>query len=420
MRVHLSSALFVIGIIGLSGFLLPASALDTPVYATAVPTGHPGAFGSVTIPGQGSFPASSPLSSYLTPNQTANASVEGGIGGGAVEDNSAEVASDNNVSVMNQDLDAATPPSVGETSYDDAYADEMLLSLIAESGVPLMISAVQCMYAEHGNDTVSLNKGGAEMYSLAVDARDKAALLTVSTGMEPVRADFMRALEDFIEAGSVLKETGIGNASATDAAFVQITEGCSYLRTALQGPGQEAMIVAAASGSRLQAGSMPYQDVSTASRDALPLLERFSYDDPEGENMLSFMAESTGKVRSYTYTRDEEKVAVTAGLGRQFLLVVVKATNVGHKGDGDLYEADTPDLAAVTLHHRTDVYSPVALPPTTSLGESYAGARLERYESKKSFLLFDVPATLNVSEARLQVDFGSPGIAVWSLREAQA
>ncbi len=428
MRVRLSSALFVIGIVGLLGFLFPVSALDIPLDATTVPTGQTGPFDFAMLQGQGSFPAAGALSSYLTPNHTAATSVEAGTDGSALENISAQVTSapaedaatfDDGVPAINRDLDAVDAPSGGEISYKDEYADEMLLGLIAESGVPLMVSAVQCMYAEHGNDTASMQNGAATMYNLGIDARDKAASLTVSAELEPVHADFMHALENFISAGSVLKEAGTQNASATDAAFVQITEGCSYLQTALQGPGQGAMVAAAAFGSHLQAAGMPSPEDQIASRDDLALLERFCYDDPEGENTLSFVVESTGRVHSYTYTRDEQKVTVPAEFGRQFLLVVVKATNVGHKGDGDLYEADTPDLAAVTLHHRADVYSPAALPPATSLGESYAGARLERYESKKSFLLFDVPATLNVSEARLQVDFGSPGVTGWSLREVQ-
>ena len=61
-----------------------------------------------------------------------------------------------------------------------------------------------------------------------------------------------------------------------------------------------------------------------------------------------------------------------------FLLVVVKSTNLGHRGDTDIYAIETPGRSAFTLEYRGTTFAPLALPAFTSLGESFDQKRLER------------------------------------------
>ena len=106
---------------------------------------------------------------------------------------------------------------------------------------------------------------------------------------------------------------------------------------------------------------------------------------------------------------------VAADPGRMFLLVEVKATNLGHKGDNRVYRIRTPDISAFTLHCRDNTYSPIKLAPRTSLGEPYGAATLDRYEKKVGYIIFDVPEALAIDECYVQVDLGGGESPVWAL-----
>jgi hypothetical protein len=422
--MHLVSALLIVGILGFSGFLLSASALTIPTTVTPIPSEPAGLFGTVTLSGAGSYPAAGMLSTYLTPNTSVNASAGAETSVGENESESVDNGLAGNRTVgnstgseLNRDLDAAD--TIGEEyGADSASADERMRSLIADTSMPLLMFTVQSLCAERCNDTIAIQAAASEMYERAAYARGEAASLEVSEGMQPVQANFLRALEKYEEAGFLLKEDPSSNATTVSSALSSITEGCSFLEVAMQGPGQEALLMQAETGLSAPALEMhPALQEENESEDYLALLERFCYDDPEGENMLSFIVESTGKVRSFTYTSDDEREIFSAGNDRQFLLVIVKATNLGHKGDSDLYLADSPETAAATLRCHGREYQPMDLPAETSLGESYAATRLERYASKEGFLVFDVPASLNVSETSLHVDLGQNGVPAWNLAE---
>ncbi|MDN7023866.1 hypothetical protein FGU65_02990 [Methanoculleus sp. FWC-SCC1] len=412
MRVHLVSALLIVGILGLSGFLLSASALVVSANATNVSYERDG----VALQGMGALPVVGMLSTYLSPEIPVNVSagteenLSGPADAGPVGDT---IAGNTSVSEMDLDLDAAG--TSGEAYGNGFSADERMRSLISDAAMPLMILAVQSMAAERCNDTLGMQTAAAEMHELAAHARTEAASLEVSGELQPTQANFLLALDQYEKAGALLTAE---NASGVSSALVSIAEGCSSLEVAMQGPGQEALLMQTGSGSAAPVVGMtaPVQK-ENASKEHLALLERFCYDDPEGENMLSFIAESTGKVHSFTCASGDEKETVAAGNDRQFLLVVVKATNLGHKGNGDLYQVDTPETAAITLHCHDREYLPLDLPAKTSLGESYAGSSLERYASKEGYLVFDVPASLNVSEASLHLDLGQNGAPAWSLAE---
>ncbi len=424
MRIHLISALLIVGILGFPGILLSASALTIPATTAPVPSETEGLFGSVTLSGAGLYPAAGMLSTYLTPNTSVNASTgaESYLEENGSEPVDAALAGDRTAgadtgSEFDRDLDAADTTGE-EYGADSASVDERMRSLIADTSMPLLMFTVQSLCAERSNDTIAMQTAASEMYDRAAYARNEAASLEVSEGMQPVQANFLRALEKYEEAGFLLKEDPSSNATTVSSAISTIAEGCSLLEVAMQGPGQEALLVQTETGLSAPALEMlPVLQEENESEDDLALLERFCYDDPEGENMLSFIVESTGKVRSFTYTSDDEREIVSAENDREFLLVIVKATNLGHKGDGEIYVTDSPETAAATLRCNGREYRPIDLPAETSLGESYTATRLERYASEKGYLVFDVPASLNVSEASLHVDLGQSGAPVWSLAE---
>jgi hypothetical protein len=88
---------------------------------------------------------------------------------------------------------------------------------------------------------------------------------------------------------------------------------------------------------------------------------------------------------------------------------------LGHKGDSDLYTIETPGRDAFVLEYQGSTFAPLQAPPFTTLGESFDKKPLERYESLKGYLYFDVPETLEVSEATLRADLGDAGPPAWEL-----
>ena len=150
----------------------------------------------------------------------------------------------------------------------------------------------------------------------------------------------------------------------------------------------------------------------------LSLMERHTYDDPDGENMVSLLAESTKTATTYREVPGNQSTpTVEAGEGRMFLLVAVKSTNLGHKGDSDLYIIESPGRDAFVLEYGGTTFAPLDVPAFTTLGESFDRKPLERYESLKGYLYFDVPETFEVSEATLRADLGYAGTPAWRLKD---
>jgi len=84
--------------------------------------------------------------------------------------------------------------------------------------------------------------------------------------------------------------------------------------------------------------------------------ERHTYDDPPGENdglaaRGVYQGPQKHTMQKKPVNASMTKFAGTAK-GRMFLLVTVKSTNLGHKGDSDLYTIVTPDRSAFTLQYQ--------------------------------------------------------------------
>ena len=94
--------------------------------------------------------------------------------------------------------------------------------------------------------------------------------------------------------------------------------------------------------------------------------------------------------------------------------LVVKGTNLGHKGDS-ISIPETPGRDAFTLDTQGTVFTPLDVPAYTLYGESFDKKTLERYESEKGYLYFDVPVTFEASGAILRADLGDAGTPAWDL-----
>ncbi|MCT8338325.1 DUF4352 domain-containing protein [Methanoculleus sp. Afa-1] len=305
-----------------------------------------------------------------------------------------------------------TEPQVENSTPDVIeYDDDELVRLVEDNSVSLMLLSLQNMYALYAWDEKLAQESGAELQKFAAILLGESAGLDLSDDGESLKASFTAALELYEAAGRMLQGDTPLNSTIVDGAFEANRQGSNHLREAfgyLQHPVLDAPeeIVAVTL-------SLPPVSAGSASWEELALMQRYVYEDRYRANDISLMLESARFIRVF-HMLDGQGNMVAAEPGRMFLLVEVKVTNLGHKGDNRVYTIRTPALKDFTLRYRGTTYAPMTLAPGTSLGEPYAAATLNRYEVKKGYVVFDVPMALTLDESSVQVklDGASP---VWAL-----
>lgn len=288
------------------------------------------------------------------------------------------------------------------------YDDEELARLVEENGISLMLLSVQNAYALYAWDELPARESAAALRTLAKNLLRESAPLEVSDDGSDLKSSFTHALESYAAVGETLQGTAPLNRTTVDAALEANRQGSEHLRDAferLENPMLEAPEEIAAADL-----SLP----RAVPEDALPLLQRYVYEDRTGANDISLMLESVRSTGVY-YVHDRSRETVVAEPGRTFLLVQVKATNLGHKGESRTYTIRTPELRAFTLQYRGTTYAPVTLAPGTSLGEPYTATRLDRYGVKTGYIVFDVPEALNLDECTIRVTLDGGASPVWAL-----
>lgn len=319
----------------------------------------------------------------------------------------------------NTSQSVAPAPAV-DASSDGAgsYDDERLAGLIETASIRLMRLSMEHAHALYLQDADAAAIAADDLHAFSVRMLAEVQPLQVSPEQQSVKDEFMRSLDAYSTASETLlnpPDTG-GDAVSTafrdlamasenlEAVSRQVSTNRSAMSGATQSPGAPVVL----------AGTDPVS--VTPAPEALPLRERYTYDDPSGENMVSLFAESTRTVTAYQEVPVNASVApVEAGEGRTFLLVVVKSTNLGHKGDSDFYAVETPGRDAFVLEYQGTAFKPLDVPSLTLFGESFDTTTLERYESLKGYLYFDVPASIDPSGATLRADLGSAGTPAWDL-----
>ncbi|WP_317065322.1 DUF4352 domain-containing protein [Methanoculleus caldifontis] len=289
------------------------------------------------------------------------------------------------------------------------YDDDELVRLVSENSVSLMLLSVQNAYALYAWDEKPARESAAALRASATGLLKRAGALRVSDDAGDLSESFTLALTSYVAAAEALQGTTPLNRTMVDAALDANRQGSNYLRDAsehlesreFEAPGE---IVAVNL-------SLPRP---SASGDELVLFQRYNYEDRYRANDISLMLESVRGTGMYHFL-DKSGEAVTAEAGRIFLLVKVRATNLGHKGENRIYTIRSPDIREFTLYYRGTAYAPVKLASGTSLGEPYAAATLGRYESKTGYIVFDVPAAIPIDECFVRVNLGSSGSPVWAL-----
>ncbi len=312
-------------------------------------------------------------------------------------------------------------PAVDAPQYGtDGYDDERLIGLISTASIRLMKLSMEHAYALYQQDADAAAVAADELHAFSVRLLREVQPLQVSPERQPVKDEFVRSLEAYSAASETLLHPTDADGDAVPAAFRDLATASEGLETVNRQAGE----AQPAPGTRMSAISAGTPAASAATgpvlvappEKVLPLLDRYTYDDPSGENMVSLLAESTRTATEYQEVPvNASTPKVEAGEGRMFLLVAVKSTNLGHRGDSDLYTIETPGRDAFVLECQGTTFAPMEVPPFTTLGESFDRKTLERYESLKGYLYFDVPATLDVSGATLRADLGDAGMPAWEL-----
>ena len=314
---------------------------------------------------------------------------------------------------MPAEAESNNPPAApgGTGGYDD----ERLAGLIDTASIRLMRLSMEHAHALYLQDADAAAVAADDLHALSVRLLGEVRPLQVSPERQPVMDGFVRSLSAYSTASETLLAPA--DADTVPAALADLAAAAEGLEAVgreadeMQPDGNRISTMSAA-GVSARAGPVTVKPPEKV----LPLMDRHTYDDPGGENMVSLIAESTRTATAYQAAPiNASTPSVAAGEGRTFLLVVVKSTNLGHKGDSDLYTIETPGRDAFVLEYRGSTFEPVEVPSFTSHGESFDRTTLERYESLKGYLYFDVPASLNVSGATLRADLGDAGAPAWDL-----
>jgi hypothetical protein len=418
MSKHHASALIFLGIAVCAGFLLSVPAVaGSGQGLQALESGElfQSPFTNLPRAGNGSEPSGSPVPTVVEETYTALAETT--------------MPADPDYVSMYADpvpMAGTTPGVTGE------YDDERLARLINTAGISLMRLSMEHAHALYLQDTDAASVAADDLHALSIRLLGEVQPLQVSPEQQPVKDEFIRSLSAYstaserllgtTDAGEDTVPTALSDLAAASQGIEAVSRQAVEVQPASHGvPVSYASTVMTADVETPAYGESPAVVETPAVRttppaESLPIGERYTYDDQEGENMISLLADSTRTITSYETTdANRSTVKNEAGAGRTFLLVIVKSTNLGHKGDSDLYTIETPGRDAFTLEHQGTTYKPLESPSFTSLGESFDRKPLERYDVLKGYLYFDVPETLDVSEATLSADLGYAGTPVWDL-----
>ncbi len=294
--------------------------------------------------------------------------------------------------------------------------DERLEALIARTGVPLLELAAGGIYSAYNGDDAALRDRATGICSLAGGARHDALTLEVSPEIAPAHTDFIAALDEYIAAGTLLGGSAPLNQSMVDEALDHLVLGTEHLLGAMQGcrspdagnPETEPVLMSHAT------------ELAPEFPDALQIGERFRYDDASGANSGSVVVFRIRTLSSF-YTTGVKPQSYAAKSGESFLLVAIKATHLGHKGDSTNYRLQAPRESAFILYYAGETYRPIPPPGPTNQGEAYSGRLLERHESVDGYLFFEVPEDFDPLHAYIEASIGraSPvwylgdGVAAW-------
>ncbi|MCT8338324.1 hypothetical protein FKB36_12720 [Methanoculleus sp. Afa-1] len=295
--------------------------------------------------------------------------------------------------------------------FEPVSGDERLESLIAGASISLLEISNAQIYSLYKCDYTALWGHAADMSSLVEDYRAEAEALEFSPGMAPAYEQFFVALDEFAATAALFNGSTHLNQSVTDDGLHHLALGIEHLSGALldcnlshtESPDTPAVLASLV------------EDTVALFPDSLQIGERFVYEDERKENSASLIVGPITWSNAFQ-TTGTKQVRYAAELGKAYLLVTVRVTHLGHKGEGANTVLQTPEESAFLLHYAGETSRPLKVPGPTTRGEPYSKVRLNRHESTAGYLFFEVPDDLDPAFAHLRANIGGESPA-WVLGE---
>lgn len=228
--------------------------------------------------------------------------------------------------------------------------------------------------------------------------------LEVPAGAEGSRADFIRGLDAYQEAGSALWY-GITCANSTvySKGATSLTEAKDTMNGVLG-----ALDLRTLDDPTLELTSTEFYP------DALPLRKGYVYSDTAKEHKLSVKPDSYTVWKSYSVNEKDE---VTAPYGKTFFMLLVDVNYIAYYG-GKSSKVRTPAPQVFTLLADGQSYMPAKVSASylKNIGSVYQSVTLDRDDRRAvGYLIFEVPESFDPTGAYLKANLGTGDSPIWML-----
>lgn len=319
-----------------------------------------------------------------------------------------------------------------EIEYDDD--DKKFLEVVDSAGRSISKHAFLCEKALSGGNRQLLTERSKELLQISLETSEQVEYMDVSNYFIEEKRNYQAALLRMIAASSSFSR-GLPN-SETELQNLQadLSAACDMLNSARQEIAKKAFLLDGhhpAHGMYSIRVDIPSEREKALQKlsnsilhplpdDLLPMDESFRYMDSRKANDILITPRYATVRSTFWYADPEtgETIHVSAPEATRFVVVHIQVTHAGNR-DGRHYTISTPQPSAFRLHGVGEVFTPIQTETYTSLGEMYTQTNLDRKESTRSSLIFEVPYGMELSDAYLEIDLGSVwGKPGWKLSSA--
>ncbi|MDO8842276.1 hypothetical protein [Methanocalculus sp.] len=315
----------------------------------------------------------------------------------------------------NEDESLAENCTENETLTFPPTDDEIFQMILRNESFSFNLLSLQCIIALDQGDQNTLKSNAARLHDLAVDLHEQVEPLEVEPHHYGRKALFLESMGSFIDVTGVLKEGLPHYVSERRAAYLSLTSAIERLDNVIRNINCQTV----PPGTTEDVTGLEVMPEVLRPDDILPAGMPAIYRDATNSNEISIYPQYARKMQSLYYEERQGLGFATRHLnaaeGRSYIMVYMVVTHRGNM-DGKKYTIQTPALSAFTLHGPEESYKPVSTPEYTSLGEMYTQKTLDRKESTRCSLLFEVPEDLIINNAYISANLGSGyGTISWNL-----
>ncbi|MBR1368035.1 hypothetical protein RJ53_00410 [Methanocalculus chunghsingensis] len=313
-----------------------------------------------------------------------------------------------NSSGYHEDIDISLTSA--EVSDDDRF-----LRIIGEKTFSFHVLALHTIIALDQSDSVVVWNNAEKLESQAIEVCDEVETLSLQPSNLDRQQEFVQCMQDFIAISQSLQEGVPQTVPARREIIEKLSETTKRLHTV--GSPADDMVQMEDSDDQVYHLTSLASVASPLRRpdDIIDCGSPYTYLDTKKSNEISLVPRYSRFASSLWYETVAGTKHQNAPPGKTYLFVFVHIVHMGNF-DGKHYTIHTPAPSAYTLHGLHGTYKPLLTPTYTSLGEMYVQRTLNRKENYQSFLVFEVPDSLSLSDFYLSVFLGSEyGTVSWNI-----